>query len=332
MRSPYVHSKCLTTRLRAKFNLARNLVVKEFSFATRAIEVAREYRTLCLEQCDCVPVTSASWVQSAAARNQAIQFSDDIQHRDVGSNFAEAIAYRFSMDPVTGTCDAILVIPFLGDATALLQRISSSDEPETLLKSFMLVQGPKPEKLDASKGATSHQIEKTVGHSRKTTSNRSLQVPSSSRVLESVKTDRNQSQNLFLYHPDGNPAMQKKETTSSKDSSCDEPSETDLPLPVLLADYKERHASVISTSMNQMKIYQVSAVTFLSALGITNQPVCGLIVNDTFGAITAWKTNNQIYVMERNVQHYDIRDLFRHYSSCLFCRALRVMAWASPAR
>jgi hypothetical protein len=44
--------------------------------------------------------------------------------------------------------------------------------------------------------------------------------------------------------------------------------------------------------MNQMKIYQVSAVTFLSALGITDQPVCGLIVDDTFGAITAWKTNN----------------------------------------
>ncbi|KIK46074.1 hypothetical protein CY34DRAFT_76730 [Suillus luteus UH-Slu-Lm8-n1] len=56
-------------------------------------------------------------------------------------------------------------------------------------------------------------------------------------------------------------------------------------------------------------MYQVSAATFLSALGITDQPVFGLVVNGTVGAITmAWKTNDQIYVMERNVQHYDIRD------------------------
>lgn len=278
--------------LERQLNLARNLAVDDSSFVIRATEAAEEYQALCLEQRWCVLVTSASWGQSAAARNQAIQFSDDIQNRAVGRNFAEVIAYRSSKGPVTGTCDAILVIPFSGAATAMLQRMSSSDGPQKLLKSFMLVQGPNPEKLDASKEETSHQIEKTVGHSRKTTSNRSLQVPSS-RVSESVKTDRNQLQNLFLYHPDGNPATQKKETTPSKDTSCDEPSGTDLLLPVLLAEYEERNASAISTSMNQMQIYQVSTVTFLFALGITDQPVFGLIVNDTFGAITmAWKTNN----------------------------------------
>ncbi|KAG2753439.1 hypothetical protein P692DRAFT_20722495 [Suillus brevipes Sb2] len=56
-------------------------------------------------------------------------------------------------------------------------------------------------------------------------------------------------------------------------------------------------------------MYQVSAVTFLSVLGITDQPVFGLVVTGTIGAITmAWKTNGQIYVMERNVRNYDIRD------------------------
>ncbi|KAG1890603.1 uncharacterized protein F5891DRAFT_964625, partial [Suillus fuscotomentosus] len=55
--------------------------------------------------------------------------------------------------------------------------------------------------------------------------------------------------------------------------------------------------------------YLLSAVTFLSELGITDQPVFGLIADDALGAITmVWKTNNQIYVMERDVQHYDIRD------------------------
>ncbi|KAG2351058.1 hypothetical protein BDR07DRAFT_1447015 [Suillus spraguei] len=53
--------------------------------------------------------------------------------------------------------------------------------------------------------------------------------------------------------------------------------------------------------MNQMKTYLVSSVTFLSKLGIVDKPVFGLIS-------MAWMTNKQIYVMERNIRHYDIRD------------------------
>lgn len=84
----------------------------------------------------------------------------------------------------------------------------------------------------------------------------------------------------------------------------------DLLLAVLLVEYKKRDESMISTSMNQVKMYLVSSVTFVSArVGITDQPVFGLVVNGTLGAITmAWKTNNQIYVMKRNVRYYDIQD------------------------
>ncbi|KAG2353151.1 hypothetical protein BDR07DRAFT_1310575 [Suillus spraguei] len=58
-----------------------------------------------------------------------------------------------------------------------------------------------------------------------------------------------------------------------------------------------------------MKTSLVSSVTFLSKLGIVDKPVFGLIVNVTLGAVTmAWMTNKQIYVMERNIRHYDIRD------------------------
>ncbi|KIK37733.1 hypothetical protein CY34DRAFT_444009 [Suillus luteus UH-Slu-Lm8-n1] len=117
-------------------------------------------------------------------------------------------------------------------------------------------------------------------------------------------SEQNLLQHLFLYDPDGNPATQEKEKMPSKNTS-----DTDILLPVLLAEYKKKDTSAISTAMNQMRMYQVSAVTFLSALGITDQPVFGLVVNGTLGAITmAWKTNDQIYVMERNVRHYDIRD------------------------
>ncbi|KAG0703493.1 hypothetical protein DFH29DRAFT_803492, partial [Suillus ampliporus] len=55
--------------------------------------------------------------------------------------------------------------------------------------------------------------------------------------------------------------------------------------------------------------YLVSAIMFLSALGITDTPVFGLIVSGTRGAITiAWKKEEGIYIMDRNVRHYDITD------------------------
>jgi hypothetical protein len=256
-------------------NLACNLAVNDSSFATKAVEAADEYHTLCTDQYKCFDVDSPGAEQFEAAFNEAHRLLTEVRKRAKNTDFADKIETHSSKDPVAGICDAILVIPYSGGATAMLKGISSSDEQEKLLKSFMLVQGPKPEKLDASKKESSHQIEKTVGPSRKTTSNKSLQVPSSSRISDSRRADRNHS-----------------EPTRG----------TDLLLPVLLAEYKKRDASVISTSMNQMKIYQVSAVTFLSALGITDQPVFGLVVNGTLGAVTmAWKTKN---VCAASVYHF----------------------------
>ncbi|KAG2085064.1 hypothetical protein BD769DRAFT_553310 [Suillus cothurnatus] len=290
--------------LERQLNLPRNLAADDSSFTTRARVVANTYDNLCSTQFNyLVPTTDiyCSWRQAAVARQQAMQFSVDLGQRYMKGNFVEVVARYSSLDPGAGKCDAILVIPCSGVATAMLQRISGVDEQENFLKSFMLIQGPKSD----SNAVETSQIGKTIGHRQKTTSGGSLQVPSS-RISES---DRNRLHNPFLYHPDSNQATQKKETILPKNISCDEPSRKDLLLPVLLAKYKKRDESAISTAMNQMKTYLVSAVTFLSELGITNKPVFGLVVNGTLGAITmAWKTNGQIYIMERNVRHYDIRD------------------------
>jgi hypothetical protein len=86
--------------------------------------------------------------------------------------------------------------------------------------------------------------------------------------------------------------MQKKDLIFSKNTSGDEPSGKDLLHPVLLAEYKKRDKSAISTAMNQIKNYLVSAVTFLSKFGITDQPIFGLVVHGMLAAITmAWKTH-----------------------------------------
>ncbi|KAG2358643.1 hypothetical protein BDR07DRAFT_1379277 [Suillus spraguei] len=245
--------------LEQQLNFARNLAVdavNDPSFALRAIEIADAYQTFCTEQFRCVSFsreTSDSWEQAAAAHLQASKFSVDTRRNSQDERFAQVVAYHSSMDLATGKCDAILVIPCSGVATAMCQRVSSIDEKAKLLKSFMLVQSPKLEKLDATSGKTPRQTETPVG--------------------------------------------------------CNEPNQQDLLLPVLLAEYKKKDESAISTATNQMRTYQVSAVTFLSELGLTDKPVFGLVVNGTLGAVTmAWKTNDQIYIMDRNVRYYDIRD------------------------
>ncbi|KAG2079289.1 hypothetical protein BDR04DRAFT_1086513 [Suillus decipiens] len=292
--------------LERQLNLLRNLAADDSSFATRASQVALEYHFLCSEQLRWIPLTtdiSDSWKQARAAHSQGAQFSDDTQIRSLQRNFAKVIAHHSSKDPVTGKCDAILVIPCSGVATAMLQRIFSTEEKDKFLKYFMLVQGPK---LDTSTAET------PVGHHEKITSGQSLQVPSSSCISDFGKTDRDQLLNPFLCHPDFNQETQMKVTPLSKDTPCDERSRQDLLLPVLLAEYKKKDESAISTSMNQIKTLLVSAVIFLSEVGITDQPIFGLVVNGTLGAVTmAWMTNKQTYIMERNIRHYDIRDPFQ---------------------
>ncbi|KAG2355005.1 hypothetical protein BDR07DRAFT_1464761 [Suillus spraguei] len=171
-----------------QLNLACNIAADDASFASRANKVIREYRSLCLEQEECIPLTretSGSWEQAVAARDQANQSSDDIKRRLLMGKFAEVIADHSSKEPVTGKCDAILVIPCSDVATAMFQSISSIEEKDKFLKSFMLVQGPKPDKFDTSMGGTPHQIKTPVGHRQNTISGTSLQVPSSSHVPES---------------------------------------------------------------------------------------------------------------------------------------------------
>ncbi|KAG2756650.1 hypothetical protein P692DRAFT_20868302 [Suillus brevipes Sb2] len=266
--------------LERQLNLARNLAADDSSSAKWVVAATLDYEALCFEQFRRIVESADSdnfnLEQAQAARNQAVVFSNDILRRAKEEKF-KTHSYK---DPVTRKCDAILVVPISG------------------------VQDPKPEKLDASKGENSLQTGKAASH--KTISKEATEVPSID--IDHARESRNFEHLLrnpfFLCYPDGEPATQEKETMPSKNISTDE-----LLLPVLVAEHKKMGASGISTAMNEMRIYQVSAVTFLSTLGITGQPVFGLVVNGTLGAITmAWKTRNQIYVMEHNVRHYDIRD------------------------
>jgi hypothetical protein len=209
-------------------------------------------------------------------------------------DLADKIKTHSSKDPVTGICDAVLTIPFSDDATAMLQAIlSSSGEQAKPLKSFMLVQNPNSEEHDAP------QNDQDITANRKPKSNTSLDVTSADEKMELAKVE-SLLRDLFLQcDPDNKPATiwQENDAVPSKNTSNDE-----LLLPVLLAEYKKKGKMAISTAVNQMRMYQVSAVTFLSMLGITDQPVFGLVVEGALGAITmAWKTNS---VCAASIYHF----------------------------
>ena len=272
-------------------NFARNLAVDDASFAERAVGLSEDYEDFCLAQQRSLRVNEEDltiFEQAAAAKAQASQFNIDIRRRLHAQNFPEGIAKHSRVEPVKGICDAILVIPCSGATTEMLQHIPGSTERNKFPETFMLIRGTRPDKAytTVAKGEASHQIEELVGRSHKPPS---TQVPSS-HASKSKKRATSQQllQNVFLVHPDNTQAA-----GGSLEQIClPQPSKKDLLLPVLVSEYKKRDELTIAKAMNQMRTYLVSSLRFLAALGLTEEPVFGLIVNGTHGAVTmAWQKN-----------------------------------------
>jgi len=148
----------------------------------------------------------------------------------------------------------------------------------------MLLRGTRPDKAYATvaKGETSHEIEELIGRSRKPPSTRAH--PSHASKSKKKATSQQLLQNVFLG--------------SLEQVRLSQPSKKDLLLPVLVSEYKKRDELTIATAMNQMRTYLVSSLRFLAALGLTEEPVFGLIVNGTRGAVTvAWQKNEVCTVL-----------------------------------
>ncbi|KAG1849344.1 hypothetical protein C8R48DRAFT_729313 [Suillus tomentosus] len=89
----------------------------------------------------------------------------------------------------------------------------------------------------------------------------------------------------------------------------------------------KRDHPTISTATNQTRTYLVSAVIFLSKLGITGLPFFGRRTLHSHDAEEDKRSNLRHGPQCPTVMISET--LFKHWSSCLFCRASRVMAWAS---
>ncbi|OJA16885.1 hypothetical protein AZE42_08501 [Rhizopogon vesiculosus] len=311
--------------LERQLNFARNLVVRDASFPQRAMSLTLGYHEFCNTQLQssfktekfCYAQQFSKYLpsddmalrnQAIAAVEQALQFTRDIMLRASEEKFLKDIVDHSRMEPVTGTSDAVLVVPCSRAVTAMLECIDGSKDTQVeFLKTFILVHG-KPDKQDVTLTPPTNErlqvpsasfLASASGHQKKQEGKAPLQATSSHMPERQQKKEQKVLlQNMYLVHPD-----------HGQENALLDASGQDLLLPVLLAEYKKKDQSTIAKAMNQMRTYLVSALRFLAALDITEQPVFGLVVNGRLGAVAvAWQKNEKIYIMERNVRHYDISD------------------------
>jgi len=268
-------------------NSARNLAVHDTSFAKQALSLVRFYSKFCFAQWLSLPPDDDVDLvfQASTAQERAARFNTNILGRIRGGRFLDEIVDHSRREPVKGISDAALVIPCPGAATEMLKFIQGGKAVQDgFLKSFMLVHG-KPDKKDASP------LRRRDPHNPQPDTNNQLQLPTPSHVSARQQEKQQNAilQNVYLVHPD------RIDTASRlpEEDALPEASAQDLLLPVLLSEYKKKDASTIAQAMNQMGTYLVSALSFLDALGVTEQPVFGLVVNGRLGAVTmGWKKDD----------------------------------------
>lgn len=261
-------------------NFARNLAVDDASFAERAKSITQCYQDLCSEQLRSSETYDME-VQAAAALRQALQFSLDISRRILQAKLLEEIAGHSSEEPDKGVSDAVFVIPCSGAIALMLRHIEGRKAQVDFLKKFTLIHG-KPDKQEPG-------------------STRQPQMPSKASESQKKMEDNALLHNMFRVHPDRHRVADSPSEDAplpdanghdSEQEALLNASAHDLLLPVLLCEYKKKDQSTVTKAMNKMKSYLVSALRFLAALEITEQPVFGLVVNGRLGGVTmAWQKN-----------------------------------------
>lgn len=110
----------------------------------------------------------------------------------------------------------------------------------------------------------------------------------------------------------GEDAKKFTRTIPKKARSNDVETTAGLHLPIFVAEYK-KESSNHSTGSNQLRVYLTSAVSFLAAAGIKEQPVFGLATNGALGIVSiAWADGGaeqdftHIKIAERNAVLFDL--------------------------
>ncbi|THH13655.1 hypothetical protein EW146_g6587 [Bondarzewia mesenterica] len=225
----------------------------------------------------------------------------------------QTIKMRAAPEPRTGKCDAILVMPIFD---ILGERISSDKVQEKFPENFALVRRAK----DSENGGRADAP--VAGQAPKTSPTQFLSATSQDSSQKKVN-EKGYLLDIFrcsdFYAQSTLTPISGVSLTQATliDSQA-------LLLPTLVVEYKKQDS--VTKPINQGRMYLVSAVTFLAAVGITNYPVFGLITDGADGVVTvAWYSEKQdkIYVMERNVCKFILTSPLHAFQFATFLVRLR---------
>jgi hypothetical protein len=228
--------------------------------------------------------------QALAASNQAIAFRTDLLSLN-SANFLDTIKRHAGPEPRTGTCDAVLVTPIsLGTGDAR--------KAKEYLETFGLVKFLQPIPPPMQSG-TQKQKQNAVP-----SDSQSLSPPLPSGP-QSLSADHKR----LLKNPLSVTCTESKLASVlpiPEDPSSLDPN--DLLLSAFVVKYKKRKDDE-AKALNQERMYLVSTVRFLAALGIKGFPVFGLMTSGQIGGIMmAWQSEsgNKIYILERNMRLFNL--------------------------
>ncbi|KAH7920531.1 hypothetical protein BV22DRAFT_1097977 [Leucogyrophana mollusca] len=262
--------------------------------------------------------------QAFAAVSQAAHFHSTIRNHSSNPEVVHrAIMDHSAHEPTTGICDAILVASCRGVAEDMRAFAPPGDE-DVFIGRFALIRHPQESKAVNDKQAQdpavvspSAEKQPKVQQNRSSSHSKPIQSLHPSMVTSHKKSPPvglPKEQKVILENimsPNGNPLR----ISSEWRLRCDAVEETirkhdrDLLLPVLTVEYKKKDSTSIFKAMNQSRIYAVSSLKFLEAVGITNTLVYSLVTNGNQGALTAsWLNDGRIYIMERNILQFDLSD------------------------
>ncbi|KAL4063311.1 hypothetical protein J3A83DRAFT_4106895 [Scleroderma citrinum] len=270
MVSPCRKSILTLNRLERTLNSARNSAADDIDrFVAEQQHQAQQRVELCFKA-----VVSAGTNKSVITRLCAAAYTDALSQRSamdarLDADTQKMITQHSRLNPETARCDAILVVQCRIDTMQWLQEVLSKCRQK-----FDLIVHPAAE----SKAHSSDRVSAT-------------------------KAQPTSGEECHLIHDPFHFTPQK---AIQGDPSIRFDS---LSLPILIAEYKKKDDSGIFKAMNQCRIYLVSALRFLEALGITGQPVFGLVTKGAEGSILmAWLSGKteKIYIIDRNVKTFDL--------------------------
>ncbi|KAH7918445.1 hypothetical protein BV22DRAFT_1041778 [Leucogyrophana mollusca] len=336
LQTKHSYNNFLDVLLERTLNCPRNPAVDDFpGFSKGQMALVTQYVAHCSAAHAVMsrefmhsPTLLEAMNQTSFASSQANLFHVNVANRLADSQALHLSVQHHSLkEPVTGRCDAILVAPCQNLASLIRSSLPSRVKKVKFLHRFALVRHPgyEEELEETDEEPDPHQSQGTDGLASTKSKSQYLQPPSKPAEFEGKSAEsggprENYLENSFSVNPSPlvlSPTL-KQAQGGRKERRPQGKHDQDILLPVLVAEYK-KSASTVFQSMNQTRIYCVSSLKFLEAIGITNQPIFGLVVSCTKGVLwLAWSNGQKTFIMERNVRQYDLQDPLQTFQLAIF--------------